>query len=156
MIFALYRTEVRMSTPFWELETLKFRTRVWCAVAEPFTNWFVFCFFSSENVGSLKTQISPKNIKAQISGGKKKSVKDRQGHIKHVCKISGSNSQKRRGHLRRKEFGVLCLNQPVVILRLILCGSFVWGLVRRVLLGLPSQTSYVRSPYQVPGIDYSS
>ena len=38
-----------------------------------------------------------------IFGGKKKrkthSTKALQGHIKHVCKISGSNSQKRRGHL---------------------------------------------------------
>ena len=32
---------------------------------------------------------------------------------KHACKISGSNSQKRRGHWQLKEFWVLCLNQPV-------------------------------------------
>ena len=31
-----------------------------------------------------------------------------------MCKNSGSNSQKRRGHRHLKEFGVLCLNQPVV------------------------------------------
>ena len=31
--------------------------------------------------------------------GKKKSTKVRQGHIKHVRKISGSITQKRRGHL---------------------------------------------------------
>ena len=30
-----------------------------------------------------------------------------------MCKISGPNSRKRRGHLHLKGFGVLCLNQPV-------------------------------------------
>ena len=30
---------------------------------------------------------------------KKRPYRARQGHIQHVCKISGSNSQKRRGHL---------------------------------------------------------
>ena len=75
-------------------------------------------------MGSLKTQISPKIRKTQISGektkkNKKKSLKARQGHIKHVCKISGSsNSQKRRGHWRLKEFGSLCLNQPVYAISL--------------------------------------
>ena len=34
-----------------------------------------------------------------------------------MCRISGSNSQKRRGHWRLKEFGVLCLNQRVTITR---------------------------------------
>ena len=44
---------------------------------------------------------------------KKTFVKAGQGHIKHVCKNSGSISQKRRGHWTLKEFGVLCLNEPV-------------------------------------------
>ena len=48
---------------------------------------------------------------------KKHSLKARQGHIKHACKFPGSNSQKRRGHWRLKEFGVLCLNQPVRLLK---------------------------------------
>ena len=43
-------------------------------------------------------------------------MKARQGHTKNVCKISGSNSQKRRGHWHLKEFRVLCLNQPVFLL----------------------------------------
>ena len=60
---------------------------------------------------SLKTQISQKNTETQISIY---SLKARQGHIKHVYNISGSNSQKRRGHWHLKEFGFLCLNQPVV------------------------------------------
>ena len=37
----------------------------------------------------------------------------RRGHIKHVYRISGSISQKRRGRWTLKEFGVLCLDQPV-------------------------------------------
>ena len=41
------------------------------------------------------------------------SSKARQGHIKHVGKNSGYLSKKRRGQWALKEFGVLCLNQPV-------------------------------------------
>ena len=61
----------------------------------------------------------PKNAKTQMSdektrkAKKKHSLKPRQGHTKHMCKISGSTSQKRRGHWHLKEFWVLCLNQPV-------------------------------------------
>ena len=43
---------------------------------------------------------------------KKHSLKPRQGHTKHMCKISGSTSQKRRGHWHQNEFGVLGLNRP--------------------------------------------
>ena len=70
--------------------------------------------FSAENVGSLKTQIPPPQ--KHLSGGKKKndSLKPREGRIKHVCKFSGSNSQNRRRHWHLKEYGVLCLNQPVL------------------------------------------
>ena len=50
-----------------------------------------------------------------MSDGKTKThaLKTRQGHTKHVCRISGSNSQKRRGNWYLNEFWVLCLNQPV-------------------------------------------
>ena len=44
---------------------------------------------------------------------KKHSSKAWQEHTKHVCKNSGSNSQKQRGHWHLKEFWVSCLNQPV-------------------------------------------
>ena len=106
-----------MSTLFLRARPWNF-ARVYYALAEPFTDVF-FCFllFFAENVGSLKTQISPKTTKTQISDEKnkkqkKKSLKARQGHIKHVCKISGSlkNGVDNR---RLKEFGGLCLNQPV-------------------------------------------
>ena len=36
------------------------------------------------------------------------------GYIKHVCKISGSISQKRRGYWTLKEVRAISLNQPVV------------------------------------------
>ena len=83
-------------------------------------------FFFAENVGSLKTQTSKnKSAKKYLTKKKEKAfVKARQGHIKHVCKISGSNSQKRRGHWYLKEFGVLCLNQPLFKLRHLL--QVVW------------------------------
>ena len=80
---------------------------------------FVYLFISREMWDLLRPQISPKNTKTQISDEKKQkqkqkhSLKARQGRTKHVCKISGSNSQKRRGHERLKDFWVLCLNQPV-------------------------------------------
>ena len=60
------------------------------------------CFFSPKMWRLLRHKY-PKKIqkpKTQISGEKKQkknkihSLKDRQGHTKHVCKISGSNSQK--------------------------------------------------------------
>ena len=57
-----------------------------------------------------KIQISPQkcknpnNWRKKTQNTKPHSLKARQGHIKHVCKISGSNSQKRRGHWPLKEF----------------------------------------------------
>ena len=70
----------------------------------PFTNVSLFFF-------RLKY---PKKIQKPKYMGGKTSLKAPQGHIIHVCKISGSNSQKRRGHGHLKEFGVLRFNQPVV------------------------------------------
>ena len=80
--------------------------------------FFVF-LFSAENVRCLKTQISTKIQKAKYPTKKKQetkkthSLKARRGHAKHVCKIAGSNSQKRRGPWHLKQFWVLFLNQPV-------------------------------------------
>ena len=82
---------------------------------------FYECFYwktIAGNLGSLKTQISQKIQKNRYLAKTKRkekpdSQKARQGHIKHVCKISGSISQIRRGHRTLKEIGVLCLNQPV-------------------------------------------
>ena len=67
-------------------------------------------------MGSLETQTSQKNVNAQVHDGekKRKKLKPPQGHYQHVCKILGCNSQKRRGHWHVKEFGVSCLNRPVV------------------------------------------
>ena len=94
-----------MSTPFLRVKTLKFCTRVECAPAKTSTN--VFSFFLPKMWGSLKTKISPKYL------AKKKDWKTRQGHIKHLCKTSGSITQKRRGHWHLKEFGASCLNHQV-------------------------------------------
>ena len=49
---------------------------------------------------------NPNLAKRKQKKKKKHLLKAWQGRIKHVCKISGSNSQKRRGHWTLKEFGV--------------------------------------------------
>ena len=87
----------------------------------PCQSFYDCVFFFAGNVGSVKTEISKKIRKQKYLAEKKTiakkrkkhSQKTRQGHIKHVRKISGSISQKRRGHWTLKEFGVLCFNQPV-------------------------------------------
>ena len=53
-----------------------------------------------------------KNTKTQISGGTPPQKTNCKRLGKHVCKMLGSISRKRRGHWLLKEFG-LCLNQPV-------------------------------------------
>ena len=69
--------------------------------------------------GLLKPNYPKKYKTKYVTGAiKKHPLEARQGHIKQVCKISGSNSKKRRGHWHLKEFGVLCLNQPVLESRL--------------------------------------
>ena len=86
-----------------------------------------FFIFSAENVGFLKTQISPppkKQTKYLAKKTKKRSSKARQGHmgtLNTCAKFQGLDSQKRRGHWHLKEFGVLCLNQPVEVLLVDLC-----------------------------------
>ena len=81
-------------------------------------------FFPTENVGSLKTQISPARTKKKSDEKKTQkkthSLKARQGDTKHVRENSGSNFQKRRGHRHLKEFRVLCLNQPVPAARMLI------------------------------------
>ena len=102
-----------------ERYALNFCTHVSCAPAEPFTNGFLFYFLFAGNVGSRKTQISHEIQKPKYLAKKQKHTHAfrRQGHIKHVRKTSGSLSQKRRGHWTLKEFWVLCLNQPVLLLK---------------------------------------
>ena len=114
-MFALYRTKVQVSTPF-----LRNRS---CAPAEPFTNvFFLFWLFFAANVASMKTQISKKNTKTQRAGEKKQKNKKkhalqaRQGHIEHVCKIPGCYFLKTAWTLDSNDFGVVCLNNPVVII----------------------------------------
>ena len=72
-----------------------------------------FFFFSPKMWGLSRPKYSQKYKNPNIWRKKKHSLKARQGHIEQVCKISGSNSQKRRGHWPLKEFAVLWLNQPV-------------------------------------------
>ena len=87
----------------WELDHEILHTCLMCSCRAFYD---VFFFNPAENVWSLKTRISQKNTKTQISDEKKQktnySLKTWQGHTKHVCKFSGSNSQKRRGHLHVK------------------------------------------------------
>ena len=66
--------------------------------------FFCFLFFASEIwevefFGDIWVLVGPTFSAKKKEGKKKHSQRARQGHIKHVCKISGSNSQKRRGHL---------------------------------------------------------
>ena len=105
---------------FRELDTLTLHTCLTFS-CRTFYHWgFCFFFFFAENVGSLKTQTSPKIQKPKYLAEKTKkqkktySLKARQENNKHVCRITGFNSEKQRGHWRLNEFGVLCLNQPVV------------------------------------------
>ena len=97
--FALNRTKVQMSTPF-------LRVRPWnfahvCNVPLPSLLRMFWVFFSAKMWGPLKPKYLQKIQKPKYLAKKtkrkkkKKSLKARQGHIKHVCKISGSNSQKR-------------------------------------------------------------
>ena len=66
-------------------------------------------------MGSPKTQNIPKKIQVKYLTKKKttQSLNARQGHIKHVCvqKFTLENGVDIDWHL--KQFGVLCLNQPV-------------------------------------------
>ena len=108
-----------MSTPFLRVRPWSFVTCLMCP-CRAFYECFCFCFwlYSPKMWGLLRLKY-PKKSKTQMSdektrkAKKKHSLKPRQGHTKHMCKISGSTSQKRRGHWHLKEFWVLCLNQPV-------------------------------------------
>ena len=110
-----------MSTPFLRVRPWSFVTCLMCP-CRAFYECFCFCFwlYSPKMWGLLRLKY-PKKSKTQMSdektrkAKKKHSLKPRQGHTKHMCKISGSTSQKRRGHWHLKEFWVLCLNQPVHI-----------------------------------------
>ena len=95
----------------YERYTLKYCTRVMCPCRAIYE---CVCFFFAGNVGSLKTQKSPENTKTKMSGRRRKKNRKRLGgaHYEHVCKSSGSTSQKRRGHWTLKEFGAVSLNQP--------------------------------------------
>ena len=118
----LHLTAQKFKCPrrFRELDPLTLHTCLTFS-CRTFYEWgFCFFFFFAENVGSLKTQTSPKIQKPKYLAEKTKkqkktySLKARQENNKHVCRITGFNSEKQRGHWRLNEFGVLCLNQPVV------------------------------------------
>ena len=79
-------------------------------------NWLRRTTTTSNLMPKIIYTLKPSNYDAQPWFLHLTALKARQGHIKHVCKISGSDSQKRRGHWRLKEFGVLCLNQPILII----------------------------------------
>ena len=68
--------------------------------------------------------------------GKNPSLTVRQGHIKHVCKNSGSIPQKRRGHWTLNYFGAISLNQPVYLF----CPAN--HTVGRLDMGIPSEPMY--------------
>ena len=87
MIFALDRAKVQMSTPFLIDVAHVFYVPIPSLLR-------VFFVFFAGNVGSLKTQMSPQKYQNPNIWRKKKTKKHaykvRQGHIEHVCKISGS------------------------------------------------------------------
>ena len=97
-----------------------------------FFNFFVrylgFCIFGGY-LGLKRSHI--------FGGKKKKSQKARQRHIKHACKISGSNSQKRRGHL---DFcAVKCKNHDLALRLLGFSIYSIWGVKFDLILILRSQ-----------------
>ena len=81
-----------MSMPFLRDKTLKFCTRVLMCPRQAFYDWgFLFLFFFRWKFGiPYDPNIRRKYPNPKMSGGKKNHLKKaRQGHIKHVCKISG-------------------------------------------------------------------
>ena len=102
MIFALQgrNAKVHTSTPFLRVDPEFLRTCLMCP-CRTFYDTIFYLFIFTENVGSLKTQISEKKHKTPNIWRKKQinkqtiyihSLKARQGYIKHVCKISESKT----------------------------------------------------------------
>ena len=97
-------------------------TEIWrtylMSLCQAFYECCCWCCVFAGNVGSLKTQISQNTEKPKYLAKKERKTyyKARLGHIKHVPKISGFNSQKRHQDWTLTEFGVSCLNQPVSVL----------------------------------------
>ena len=85
-----------MSTPFLRIRPWNFAH----VLNVPLPGLSRMFFILAENVGSLKTHISLQNPQMFAKNTHKNahSFNARQGHIKHVCKIWGSNSRKRNGH----------------------------------------------------------
>ena len=109
MIFALNRTKVQMSTPFLRVRPWNF-AHVFNALLPSLLRMLFFFSFRRKCGVSLRPEY-PKKIQnpkylTKTTTTKQHSLKARQRYTKHVCKISGSNSKKRRGHLHPKEFWV--------------------------------------------------
>ena len=94
---------------FWEWRSWDFP----CVFNVPLPSLFrfFFFFFSLEMWGFLK--YPPKMLKPEHVAKKTKPKNPSVSSLGRG-KVSRSNSQIRRGHWHLKEFGVLCLNQPVV------------------------------------------
>ena len=98
---------------FWEMDPEILHTRLMCPCRAFTKGIFLFFFvFSLEIEDPFKIQISQKMQKPKHLAKKKRknsnSKRLGKGILNTLCKISGSISQKRRGHWTLKEFGVLC------------------------------------------------
>ena len=98
---------------FWEIDPEILHTRLMCPCRAFTKGIFLFFFvFSLEIEDPFKIQISQKMQKPKHLAKKKRknsnSKRLGKGILNTLCKISGSISQKRRGHWTLKEFGVLC------------------------------------------------
>ena len=123
---------------FWELDPEILYTCSMCPCRAFYESFFfqLFCFFSPKMWDILRPKYPQKTKKTNIwrkkeNENKKKSFKARQGHTKHMRKISRSNSQKRRGHWHLKELGFYAWTSLYVI----------WF----VRLGAQSNNSFVRA-----------
>ena len=98
--------------------------------------FFSFFFGGGGNLGPLKTQKSQKLQKlknlAKKKKNKKKNIRKRLVRGTPFTRVQSFRvSQKWRGHYALKEFGVLCLNQPVSIT------------VRAIVQALPANGAYL-------------
>ena len=92
----------RMSTPFFRFRPWNFEYVFYVPLRRPhlllvFILFFCPWFFVSQDFSEKWTTLSP-NIFDKKEEKKKTGVGPRDGHAKHVCKISASISQQRRGH----------------------------------------------------------
>ena len=103
---------------FWETDPEILHKCLMCP-SRAFFEWVFFCLvlFFAENVGSLKTQISPKKCKKpkylNINITKKNRWRLGRGTLNTCAKFQGLTLKNGVDNWRLKEVGGLCLNQLV-------------------------------------------